>query len=518
MADELLPSGPNMLPLLFESRTNKVHALADSRRTGIVGENMSVLRNIPSDFIDLIYADPPFFTNRHYGRNGSSGTIFSDMWKGGLSAYLSWIRPRLLEMRRVLRPGGSIYVHIDWHAAHYVRMIMDEVFGYRNFLNEIIWHYHDPGGTVRDRFKKKHDTILLYARNAEKHRFYTDAVREEYSAGTLNQAKRGEVSFGRPTKINQLGKVPEDVWEIPIINSQAKERNGYPTQKPEALLERIINASSLPGDLVADFFSGSGTTAAVAERLGRRWIVSDISQTGMKLLNRRIKMQITSADSEYRAMTCGLFTCDFTADDADKIFAEGIAHCLGMDRKDCSADSRLIVLPHECAISGTVTGASELIQRIEQEVPEQYAGRIIVVCGGVGKDALAMIHSETGLKSAEFIRVSVLPDASGSSAEAAGVPSLCRLNTPPEIEVQYHRPDCGCRTALVTVTGTDNFSPCAAGAIISGSVRTLCADDLSLLRGCEKYQLALAEGSADISVYATDANGNTSWRREGITF
>jgi len=507
-----------MLPLLLESGTNAVHALTDSRRTAIVGENMSVLRNIPSESIDLIYADPPFFTNKYYSRNGSSATVFSDKWKGGLSAYLSWIRPRLLEMRRVLRTGGSIYVHIDWHAAHYVRTIMDEVFGYHNFLNEIIWHYHDPGGTVRDRFKKKHDTILLYARDVEKHRFYTDAVREEYSTGTLNQAKRGDVSFGRRTRINQLGKVPEDVWEIPIINSQAKERNGYPTQKPEALLERIISASSLPGDLIADFFSGSGTTAAVAEKLGRRWIVSDISQTGMELLGRRIKMQITFTDSEYRAMTCGLFTCDFTADDADKVFAEGIARCLGIDRKDCSADSRLIVLPHEDVIRGMATGASELIQRIEQEVPERYAGRIIVVCGGVGEDVLKTLHTDTALRLAEFIRVSVTHDASGSSAESTAGPSLCRLNTPPEIDVLYYRPDCGCRTASVTVTGTDNFAPCTAGTIISGSVRTLSADALSLLRGCEKYQFTIPEGSTGLSVYATDANGNTSWRKEGITF
>lgn len=504
-------TGNTALPVLLHADAATVPSLESIRRVSVLGENMSVMRNLPSEFINLIYADPPFFTNKHYSHGMSGDAVFSDKWDGGLSAYLAWIRPRLREMRRVLRIDGSIYVHIDWHAAHYVKTIMDEIFGYRNFLNEIIWHYHDPGGTVRDRFKKKHDTILLYARDAGKHAFYTDAVREKYSSGTLNQAKMGHVSFGRRTKVNKLGKVPEDVWELSIINSQAKERNGYPTQKPEALLERIIKASSLPGDVVADFFSGSGTTAAVAEKLGRRWIVSDIAQAGIEMLDRRIGTLEINTDSEsMKHLRSGVFTHDFAAADAYRLFEERVSRCLGIDGSGTDGSTGLIVLPADEVTGGIIMDETVILRKICKMTSERHITAITVVCGGVNEHALEMLQTETELDSAAFVRVTTSRDA---AADARSGTPLCRINTPPEIETRYERSECGCMTVLATVTCTDNFTPCTAGVIVSGRKRKLEADTGSLLRGLEQYSFVLPAAVAETSLYATDANGNTSWRR-----
>ncbi len=259
----------------------------------IWGENLAAMRALPGSCIQLIYADPPFFTNREFNHlyREDGKPVFSDVWYDGLDGYIAWLRPRLMEMRRLLKDSGSIYIHIDWHASHYVKVLADSIFGYGNFLNEVIWHYRDPGGTVRDRFKKKHDTILLYAKSTGKHKFNVDAVRMEYSRGTISQGERGIVSFGRRTKLHSLGKVREDVWDIPIINSQAKERVGYPTQKPVRLLETIIKASSSDGDTVADFFCGSGTTAVVASSLGRKWVAADSNEVAINTTLKRLKKE-----------------------------------------------------------------------------------------------------------------------------------------------------------------------------------------------------------------------------------
>ncbi|MBI4242753.1 MAG: site-specific DNA-methyltransferase [Planctomycetes bacterium] len=242
--------------------------------------------------IDLIYIDPPFFSNRHYEIIwGDEAEIrsFEDRWEGGINVYIDWMKQRVIELHRVLKPTGSFYLHCDWHAGHYLKVMCDEVFGYKNLLNEIIWWYHDPAGTVRDRFKKKHDTIFFYSKKVDAHNFNLDAVRTPYKEGTVRQAKHKTISFGRITKTHPLGKVPEDVWEIPFINSQAKERLGYPTQKPEALLERIIKASSNKGDIVLDAFCGCGTALAVAGMLGRHWIGIDISPSAVALVKNRLK-------------------------------------------------------------------------------------------------------------------------------------------------------------------------------------------------------------------------------------
>lgn len=278
------------------------------------GDNLHVMRQLPSESIDLIYIDPPFFSGKQYNvifGDQNELRSFSDIWEAGLPGYLIWLNARLYEMKRLLKKTGSIYVHLDWHAVHYVKQEMDKLFGYDNFVNEIIWWYHDPAGTVKDRFKKKHDVILFYARTAASARtFNMDSVRQPYSEGTQQQAARGVISFGRPTKAHPLGKVPEDVWEIPFINSQAKERIGYPTQKPEALLERIIKASSNEGDVVADFFCGGGTTPAVAQRLGRRWIACDQSRVAVAITADRLARLVEQIPLEARTFAVPDFTIE----------------------------------------------------------------------------------------------------------------------------------------------------------------------------------------------------------------
>lgn len=249
--------------------------------------------------IDLIYIDPPYDSKADYRTSvklpgadlSQKPTVieqfaYADTWKDGTVSYLKMLYPRLVLLKELLSEKGSIYLHIDWHVGHYVKLMLDDIFGKEKFQNEIIWWYKDPSGTIKDGFKRKHDNIFFY-KKTETAIFNLDEVREEYSEGTMRQAEAGTISFGRITKINPLGKIPVDVWEIPIINSQAKERIGYATQKPEALLERIIKASSNEGSIVLDVFGGSGTTAAVAERLGRRWITTDIGKPAILVMRKR---------------------------------------------------------------------------------------------------------------------------------------------------------------------------------------------------------------------------------------
>jgi len=245
---------------------------------------------MPDEFVDLIYADPPFFSNRHYEvifNDGAEIRAFEDRWKGGIHHYIEWMRERCFEMRRVLKPTGSLYLHCDWHASHYLKVMLDEIFGYSNFQNEIVRCYR-LGGRPRKGWPRKHDTILFYSKDKELFYFDGDSVRVPY------ESSGGYVSSGRKVVgdkvyyVNPRGKVPEDWWFISALNRQSKERLGYPTQKPEALLERIIKASSKPGDLVMDPFCGCGTTLVVAERLHRRWIGIDVSPIAITLTQRRL--------------------------------------------------------------------------------------------------------------------------------------------------------------------------------------------------------------------------------------
>jgi DNA modification methylase len=244
--------------------------------------------------VDLVYVDPPFATGSDFtatatvaGDQVAVGRAYADAWGGDPGAYLRMLAPRLAAAFGMLSPEGSLYVHCDWRASALVRLVLDEICGRGAFRNEIVWAYRDPSGTVAGRFRRKHDTILLYAKGPTPV-FNADEVREPYAPGTLAQAAAGTTSFGRRVRVHPGGKLRGDVWDVPIVNSQAHERLGYPTQKPEALLELIVRASSRPGSIVADLFCGSGTTLAVADRLGRRWVGCDTSSLAIQSTRRRL--------------------------------------------------------------------------------------------------------------------------------------------------------------------------------------------------------------------------------------
>ena len=260
------------------------------------GDNLEILREyIPTFSIDLIYIDPPFFSNRNYNviwGDEAELRSFKDIWSGGIDSYLSWLEPRIRELQRVLKPTGSFYIHLDWHAAPYVKVkLLDEIFGLDNFQNEIVWWYRG-GGVSKNRFGRRHDNIYFYS-NGKINVFNVDEVRTPYSKESLERLKYKARAF-RGDKVydkydaNPLGKHPDDVWAIQPIMPSSKERLGYPTQKPEGLLERIIRASSNREDTILDAFCGCGTALAVANKLKRKWVGIDISFTAIELVKQRL--------------------------------------------------------------------------------------------------------------------------------------------------------------------------------------------------------------------------------------
>jgi DNA modification methylase len=261
----------------------------------VCGDALDVLRALPAAHIDLIYVDPPFATGRKmHGRQGS----YDDRTPGGLDVYLAWLESILAETRRVLAPKGSLFVHLDFRAVHHARVALDRLYGADRLVNEIVWCYSVGGKSPRS-FGRKHDTILWFARDTQ-HHFFADAVRVPRRAGSHMKVERDEngreVQVKRDRKTGKVyrypvhaGKVPEDWWtDIETLNRGDRERTGWPTQKPEALLARIIGAACPPGGLVADFFSGSGTTAAVAHRLGRRFLAVDASAEACAIAAKRL--------------------------------------------------------------------------------------------------------------------------------------------------------------------------------------------------------------------------------------
>lgn len=273
------------------------------------GDNLEILAAMEAESIDLIYIDPPFFSNRNYEIIwGDEAEIrsFEDRWEGGINVYVDWMRERVRELHRVLKPTGSMYLHCDWHAGHYLKVMMDEVFGCNNFRNEIVWCYRGAGYPKKD-FGKRHDTIFRYSKTDD-YVFNLDAVREPYAKATIERFKHyiGNVRKGQDfglQELHPLGKQPDDWWQIQPIAPSAKERLGYPTQKPEALLEKIIKASSNKGDIVLDAFCGCGTAMAVAQQLGRRWIGIDISPSAIALIKNRLnKIGVSENDIDIVGM------------------------------------------------------------------------------------------------------------------------------------------------------------------------------------------------------------------------
>ncbi|MBE0672444.1 MAG: site-specific DNA-methyltransferase [Anaerolineales bacterium] len=311
---------------IFEKKTKR---LDDFRNMLIWGDNKLVMASLLKNFkgrMDLIYIDPPFDVGADFtmdvpigdesetvGKDQSTLEMvaYRDMWGKGTDSYLQMIYERLVLMRDLLAEDGSIYVHCDWRVNAYVRLALDEVFGKEQFRNEIIWFYPDSPGRPYDRFVPKHDNITRFSKSP-KCIFNADAVRipileaskERYKTPRYlinSQGKRFEYTGGEAA---ENGKIPETVWQLSVVKGNSDEKAGYPTQKPEALLERIIKASSNEGDLVGDFFCGSGTTGTVAERLGRRWVMADLGRFGIHTSRKRlIDLQRTlhSDGKPYRA-------------------------------------------------------------------------------------------------------------------------------------------------------------------------------------------------------------------------
>ena len=270
------------------------------------GDNLQVMSHMLKAYrgkIDLVYIDPPFDSKADYkkkievkgiGKAETDSTSFEEKQYGDIwtnDEYLQFLYERLVILRELLSEKGCLYLHCDWHKSHHLRMLLDEVFGPDKFVNEVIWHY-SGAGTPKGCWAKRHDNIFVYSKT-NNYVFNADSVRTEYAATTIERFShainnvRNGINFGSQS-LNPLGKYPEDVLDVSIEAPSASIRTGYPTQKPEALLEKIIKASSNPGDIVFDCFMGSGTTQAVAMRLGRRFIGADINLGAIQTTTKRL--------------------------------------------------------------------------------------------------------------------------------------------------------------------------------------------------------------------------------------
>jgi site-specific DNA-methyltransferase (adenine-specific) len=270
--------------------------LAVPRDYVVLGDNADVLRALPDAAFQLVYVDPPFntgavrrrrtlrttrddggdrtgFGGRRYRTTESGVRSFADAY----GDYAGFLEPRLAEAHRLLAEDGTLYVHLDYREAHYVKVLLDGIFGRAGFLNELIWAY-DYGGRARDRWPAKHDTILVYARRVGAHHFDRTAVdRIPYMAPGLVTPEKAA-----------RGKLPTDVWWHTIVPTSGDEKTGYPAQKPAGVLRRIVAASSAPGRRVLDFFAGSGTTGAVARELGRPFVLVDDNPAALEVMRRRL--------------------------------------------------------------------------------------------------------------------------------------------------------------------------------------------------------------------------------------
>jgi site-specific DNA-methyltransferase (adenine-specific) len=270
--------------------------MATLENTLYFGDNQAVLKLIPDSSVQLVYIDPPFNTGREQQRSkvttkrnnegnriGFKGERYETVKSTVLSYddqfanYWEFLEPRIEEAFRVLGNTGTLYLHLDYREAHYAKVLLDALFGPECFLNEIIWAY-DYGGKSKSRWPAKHDTILVYVKDPKNYFFNSEEVdREPYMApGLVTQEKI------------EKGKLPTDVWWHTIVSPTGKEKTGYPTQKPVGILRRIIQASSKPGDIVLDFFAGSGTTGFVANELGRKFILVDKNPESIEVIKMRI--------------------------------------------------------------------------------------------------------------------------------------------------------------------------------------------------------------------------------------
>jgi len=296
------------------------------------GDNLEVLSKFPEKSVDLIYADPPFFSNKHYEiiwGNGAEMKVYEDRWKGGINVYIKWMQERLWQCYRVLKDTGSMYLHCDWRASHRLRVAMDDIFGEENFRNVLIWSYGGRGAKAISRqFPRNYDTILFHAKSSKtifNKRYKTERIaiadareygfRKDQEGRWFKTAPRGDYTDESVKRLEaedriyrtRSGKVRikyflreeggfileeklvGNVWDdIPDMMHARGEYLGYPTQKPEALLKRIIEASSNKGDIVLDPFCGCGTTLVVAQQLDRKWVGIDVSPIACSLMRDRL--------------------------------------------------------------------------------------------------------------------------------------------------------------------------------------------------------------------------------------
>lgn len=238
------------------------------------GDNLQVLSTFEDEFFQMIYIDPPFNTGKTQKLSGRS-------YDDSFDDYLLFLEPRLREAFRLLNESGTLYVHVDYREVHYVKVLLDTIFGRSNFLNEIIWAY-DYGARSKSRWPAKHDNILVYVKNSGKYFFDSSGVdREPYMApGLVGPVKAA------------LGKLPTDVWWHTIVPTNGFERTGYPTQKPLGILRRMVVASTRPGDWVLDFFAGSGTLGAAAEELDRRFVLVDENVEAIAVMRSRLSSSV----------------------------------------------------------------------------------------------------------------------------------------------------------------------------------------------------------------------------------
>lgn len=250
-------------------------------------DNLEIMRSLAmSDFkgkFQMIYMDPPFYSGAKYFSRRSDGSkklAYSDVWGSGLLEYLEMIAKRILIAKELLSDDGLIWIHLDYRAVHYVKIIMDEIFGMENMVNEIVWGYRSGGASGR-RFARKHDTILLYSKT--KQYKFNPQKEKSYNRGALPYNFKGVQEYedenGWYTLVNM-----RDVWEIPMVGRTSGERTGYATQKPEELIRRIVLASTDVGDLCGDFFAGSGTLGAVCMGLGRSFVLCDENEDACRIM------------------------------------------------------------------------------------------------------------------------------------------------------------------------------------------------------------------------------------------
>ena len=295
------------------------------RNTLYTNDNLYVLSGLNSGLVDLIYLDPPFNTKRMYSApvgSKAAGASFKDMWtwkdvdeyyldsladqfpalaryitsvgaihSKPMMAYLTYMAQRIVEMHRILKETGSLYLHCDPTASHYLKSLLDAIFGKNNFRNEIIWCYKRPSAPKQRQLPRLHDVILWYSKG-KKWTFNGDNIRVPYAQSSLDRAGYAahvsKMTDGGVVELKEGGKLPEDWWDIPMLKGNSRESTGYPTQKPLALLKRIILASSDVGDIVMDPFCGCATTCVAAQQLDRKWIGIDIEKQPVKILIDRL--------------------------------------------------------------------------------------------------------------------------------------------------------------------------------------------------------------------------------------